>query len=95
MEQELRGIGASSEIIEEVIGETYGEGGELDYARRAAGKRLKGLGGKDKLRERLLRFLMGRGFRPGVCFQVADEVLGARERQGPAAGRGPDTGQER
>ncbi len=80
MEQELKGIGASPEIIEEAIAEAYGEGGEIEYARRAGEKRLKGLGGKDKLRERLLRFLMGRGFRPGVCFQVADEVLGARER---------------
>ena len=77
MEQELRGIGASPEIIEEVIGEAYGEGRELDLARRAAGKRLKGLGGKDKLRERLLRFLKGRGFPAGVCIQAADEAAGA------------------
>ena len=78
MVQELRGIGASDEIIEETIAEAYGEEGEIEHARRAAGKRLKGLEGKDKLRERLLRFLMGRGFAPGVCFQVADEILGPK-----------------
>ena len=78
MVQELRGIGASDEIIEETIAEAYGEEGEIEHARRAAGKRLKGLEGKDKLRERLLRFLMGRGFAPGVCFQVTDEILGPK-----------------
>ncbi|MFP6868604.1 MAG: regulatory protein RecX [Nitrospinota bacterium] len=74
MEGELRRIGASNPIIEGAIGDAYGEGGELDCALRAARKRLKTLGGKDKLRERLLRFLNGRGFPASVCIQAAKDA---------------------
>ena len=77
MARELGGIGVSAEIAERALAEGYREGGEIECARRAARKRLKALRGKDKLRERLLRFLKGRGFPAGVCIQAADEAAGA------------------
>jgi len=75
MARELSGIGVSPEIAELALAEGYGEGGELVSARRAAHKRLKALRGKDKLRERLLRFLQGRGFPVVICIEAADEIV--------------------
>ncbi|MBT3353194.1 MAG: regulatory protein RecX [Nitrospinaceae bacterium] len=75
MARELSGIGVSQEIAELALAEGYGEEGELESARRAAQKRLKAFRGKDKLRERLLRFLQGRGFPAGVSIEVVDEIV--------------------
>lgn len=75
MARELSGIGVSLEIAERAMAEGYGEEGELESARRAARKRLKAFRGKDKLRERLLRFLQGRGFPAMLCIEAADEIV--------------------
>ena len=75
MVQEIKRLGLSESIIEDTISQAYEDGAELEHARRAVEKRLKGLGGKDKLRDRLLRFLQGRGFSVGICFQVVDDAL--------------------
>ncbi len=75
MVQELKSLGLSDSIIEDTISQAYENGVELEHARRAADKRLKGLGGKDKLRDRLLRFLQGRGFSAQICFQAVDDAL--------------------
>ncbi|MFC1492212.1 regulatory protein RecX [Nitrospinota bacterium] len=91
MEQEFQRLGVSPSILKSAISEAYEEGAELEYARRAAWKRLKGLEGKDKLRERLLRFLRGRGFPAAICFQAADEALGGAGREDFGSnGSGPD-----
>ncbi len=75
MAAELRGIGVSTEIAEAALAEGYGEAGEAESALRAAEKRLRALDGKDKLRDRLLRFLMGRGFPSGVCLRAVEDAL--------------------
>ncbi len=75
MAQELKRIGLSESIIEDTISQAYDDGAELDHARRAAEKRLKGLRGKDKPRDRLLRFLQGRGFSAQICFRAVDDAL--------------------
>lgn len=89
MAEELRGLGIHDSIIESVIREAYGGGAELEHARRAAGKKLKGLEGKDMLRERLLRFLQGRGFSAQICIQAADEVLNYPKQNGVCLSREP------
>lgn len=75
MARELSGIGVSPEIAERALAEGYSEEGELESARRAARKRLKAFRGKDKLRERLLRFMQGRGFPAVICIEVVDEIV--------------------
>ncbi len=80
MEQELKRLGLSDSIIEDAVSRTYEDRTELEHARRAAEKRLKALGGKDKVRDRLLRFLQGRGFSVQICFQAAENVLNCRKQ---------------
>ncbi len=80
MAQELKRLGLSDSIIEDTISQAYEGEAELEHARRAAEKKLKSLGGKDKLRDRLLRFLQGRGFSAQICFQAADDVLSGQKR---------------
>ncbi|HJP15001.1 MAG TPA: regulatory protein RecX [Nitrospinota bacterium] len=95
MAAELRGIGVSTEIAEAALAEGYGEGGEAESALRAAEKRLRVLDGKDKLRDRLLRFLMGRGFPAGVCIRAVEDALASACGTGlEAGGTGGETGRE-
>lgn len=75
MEREIKGLGVSAEIVKEALSEVYEGEAELEHARRAAEKRLKALEGKDKLKERMLRFLKGRGFPAQICLQAAADLV--------------------
>jgi len=87
MEGELRARGVPAEILAAVLSDFYGGEAERELALRAAEKRLRAWGGTDapRARDRLLRFLQGRGFQAQVCLSVADEVLTGRAA---SAGKG-------
>ena len=75
---ELRGRGIAPPLLETVLDEFFPEGSEGEFARLAARKRLRGGGGEkdSRSRERLIRFLLGRGFPQAISVRVAAEFCG-------------------
>jgi regulatory protein len=75
---ELRGKGIVPPLLETVLDEFFLEGSEEEFARLAARKRLRGGGGEkdSRSRDRIIRFLLGRGFLQALCVRVAVELCG-------------------
>ena len=75
---ELRGKGIAAPLLETVLDEFFSAGSEEEFARLAARKRLRRGGGEkdSRSRERLIRFLLGRGFPQAICVGVAAELCG-------------------
>lgn len=78
LERELRQRGVTESVRRAALDEAYGERDELTRALEAGGKRLRSLrpGEDPRARERLLRFLKGRGFPASVCLEAAETLLG-------------------
>ncbi|MEE9273996.1 MAG: regulatory protein RecX [bacterium] len=72
---ELAEKGIARESLEAVLEEAYPEGVERELALRAARKR--GLGAGPGSRERMVRFLRGRGFPFGCCLEAAGALEAA------------------
>ena len=74
-ELELRGVGG--EEVRSALAEADAAGGERERALEAASRRR--LTGRNDV-QRIARFLCGRGFSPGLAFEVAREVVGEGSR---------------
>lgn len=73
IERELELRGVSRGVAVEAVDEEAGDAGERERALALAGRRP--LTGRNDV-QRIARFLCGRGFAPGLAFDVAREVAG-------------------
>ena len=83
IERELERRGVAREVAVEATREEAGEEGERERALALASRR--SLTGRNDV-QRIARFLCGRGFSPGLAFDVAREVVGSGEGGSPVAG---------